>query len=38
MTDRSEGAERLVRQRNDLQLLNQVMRHDIRNDLQLVEA
>jgi len=30
--------ERLVRQRDDLELLNQVMRHDIRNDLQLVGA
>ncbi|TKX60355.1 HAMP domain-containing histidine kinase [Halorubrum sp. SS7] len=30
--------ERLKRQRDDLQLLNQVMRHDIRNDLQLVGA
>lgn len=28
----------LKQQRDDLQLLNQVMRHDIRNDLQLVEA
>jgi len=30
--------EHLKRQRDDLQLLNQVMRHDIRNDLQLVGA
>lgn len=30
--------ERLIRQRDDLQLLNQVMRHDIRNDLQVVGA
>ena len=30
--------ERLKRQRDDLRLLNQVMRHDIRNDLQLVSA
>ncbi|KOX97043.1 sensor histidine kinase [Halorubrum tropicale] len=30
--------ERLKRQRDDLRLLNQVMRHDIRNDLQLVGA
>ena len=38
MSDNSDPAERLKRQRNDLRLLNQVMRHDIRNDLQLVEA
>jgi len=45
--DRDDGAdpdragdagERLKQQRDDLQLLNQVMRHDIRNDLQLVSA
>ncbi|MFC5278741.1 sensor histidine kinase [Halorubrum rubrum] len=30
--------ERLKRQRDDLRLLNQVMRHDIRNDLQLIGA
>ena len=30
--------ERLEEQRDDLRLLNQVMRHDIRNDLQLVQA
>ncbi|WP_435073652.1 sensor histidine kinase [Halorubrum sp. HHNYT27] len=30
--------DRLKRQRDDLRLLNQVMRHDIRNDLQLVGA
>jgi signal transduction histidine kinase len=30
--------ERLKRQRDDLKLLNQLMRHDIRNDLQLVSA
>ncbi|MGQ3329386.1 MULTISPECIES: sensor histidine kinase [Halorubrum] len=34
----ANAAERLKRQRDDLRLLNQVMRHDIRNDLQLVEA
>jgi two-component system OmpR family sensor kinase len=33
-----DPAERLKRQRDDLRLLNQVMRHDIRNDLQLVGA
>lgn len=38
MSDEGDAAERLKRQRNDLRLLNQVMRHDIRNDLQLVEA
>ena len=36
MTDDAE--ERLKQQRDDLRLLNQVMRHDIRNDLQLVSA
>ncbi|WP_096592957.1 sensor histidine kinase [Halorubrum ezzemoulense] len=36
--DRADPEERLKRQRDDLQLLNQVMRHDIRNDLQLVGA
>lgn len=30
--------KRLEEQRDDLQLLNQVMRHDIRNDLQLIGA
>ena len=30
--------ERLAEQRDDLRLLNQVMRHDIRNDLQLIGA
>lgn len=38
MSDEADAAERLKRQRDDLRLLNQVMRHDIRNDLQLVEA
>lgn len=33
-----EQQERLEEQRDDLRLLNQVMRHDIRNDLQLVQA
>jgi len=36
--DGPDPEERLKRQRDDLQLLNQVMRHDIRNDLQLVGA
>ena len=31
-------AKRLEEQRNNLELLNQVMRHDIRNDLQLIDA
>ena len=34
----SRPEEHLKRQRDDLRLLNQVMRHDIRNDLQLVSA
>ncbi len=38
MTGEQEAAERLKEQLEDLQLLNQVMRHDIRNDLQLVQA
>jgi len=38
MSDEPDAAEQLKRQRDDLRLLNQVMRHDIRNDLQLVEA
>jgi len=37
-TDRREYEERLERQRDDLSLLNEVMRHDIRNHLQLVVA
>ncbi|OYR80445.1 two-component sensor histidine kinase [Halorubrum distributum] len=36
--DEVDPEERLKRQRDDLRLLNQVMRHDIRNDLQLVGA
>ncbi|VTT88229.1 Signal-transducing histidine kinase-like [Halorubrum sp. DM2] len=36
--DEAGPEERLKRQRDDLRLLNQVMRHDIRNDLQLVGA
>ncbi|ELZ43619.1 signal-transducing histidine kinase [Halorubrum saccharovorum DSM 1137] len=38
MSDDATPEERLKRQRDDLRLLNQVMRHDIRNDLQLVSA
>lgn len=38
MDDKADPETRLKRQRDDLQLLNQVMRHDIRNDLQLVGA
>lgn len=38
MTDEVDPAERLKRQRDDLRLLNQVTRHDIRNDLQVVGA
>jgi len=34
----ADPEEALKRQRDDLRLLNQVMRHDIRNDLQLVGA
>jgi signal transduction histidine kinase len=38
MTDDPSEQARLEEQRDDLQLLNQVMRHDIRNDLQLIGA
>ncbi|MFC6864499.1 PAS domain S-box protein [Halomicroarcula sp. GCM10025817] len=38
VTERTEYAERLKIQRDDLDVLNQVLRHDIRNDLQLVVA
>ncbi|MES3160989.1 MAG: HAMP domain-containing sensor histidine kinase [Halorubrum sp.] len=38
MDDDIDPETRLKRQRDDLRLLNQVMRHDVRNDLQLVEA
>ena len=37
-SDDAPPEDRLKRQRDDLRLLNQVMRHDIRNDLQLVGA
>ncbi len=36
ITERVEYRQRLETQRDDLDLLNQVVRHDIRNDLQLV--
>ncbi|MEF8771463.1 PAS domain-containing sensor histidine kinase [Halodesulfurarchaeum sp.] len=36
ITERTEYERALERQRDDLELLNQVVRHDIRNDLQLV--
>ncbi len=36
ITVRTQTQERLQRQRDDLELLNQVVRHDIRNDLQVV--
>ena len=38
ITDRKRYEERLETQRDDLELLNQVVRHDIRNDLQLVRG
>ncbi len=38
MADEMDPERRLKQQRDDLELLNQVMRHDIRNDLQLVGA
>ena len=38
ITDRNEYESRLREQRDNLDLLNQVVRHDIRNDLQLVTA
>lgn len=38
MGDGEEATERLRRQRDDLELLNQVMRHDIRNTLQIIQA
>lgn len=37
ITERKRYEERLERQRDDLETLNQVVRHDIRNDLQLVD-
>lgn len=38
MSGEQDAAKQLKQQLEDLQLLNQVMRHDIRNDLQLVQA
>ncbi|WP_340097899.1 PAS domain-containing sensor histidine kinase [Salinibaculum salinum] len=38
VTERVEYEERLREQRDNLEVLNQVVRHDIRNDLQLVTA
>ncbi|WP_276260687.1 two-component system sensor histidine kinase NtrB [Haloglomus litoreum] len=38
VTDRKSRQRRLEEQRDDLELLNQVLRHDMRNDLQLVMA
>jgi signal transduction histidine kinase len=38
MTEDAPEPARLEEQRDDLRLLNQVMRHDIRNDLQLIGA
>lgn len=38
ITDLKASQQRLAAQRDDLEVLNQVLRHDIRNDLQLVTA
>ena len=38
MPEESPETRRLEEQRDDIRLLNQVMRHDIRNDLQLIGA
>ncbi len=38
ITERKEYERRLKHQRDDLEILNQVVRHDIRNDLQLISA
>ncbi len=38
ITDRTEYQKRLEEQRDNLEVLNQVVRHDIRNDLQLVQT
>ncbi|MFB6091560.1 MAG: PAS domain S-box protein [Haloquadratum sp.] len=38
ITPRKRYEERLEAQRDDLELLNEVLRHDVRNDLQLVTA
>lgn len=38
ITERKETEQKLKSQRDDLELLNQVVRHDIRNDLQVVST
>ncbi len=38
ITDRQQYQKRLEEQRDNLELLNQVVRHDIRNDLQIIVA
>ncbi len=38
ITARKEYERRIESQRNDLQLLNQMVRHDIRNDLQVIQT
>jgi len=38
ITERKQYEQQLERQRDELDVLNQVLRHDIRNDLQLVTA
>lgn len=38
ITERKQYEHQLEEQRNDLRVLNQLLRHDIRNDLQLVTA
>ena len=38
ITTRKKAKQRLEEQRNDLDILNQVLRHDVRNDLQLVTS
>ncbi len=38
VTERKEYEQRLMKQRDNLETLNQMVRHDIRNDLQLVTA
>jgi PAS domain S-box-containing protein len=38
ITDLKRSQQQLAAQRDDLEVLNQVLRHDIRNDLQLVTA
>jgi PAS domain S-box-containing protein len=38
ITDRKAYQQRIKEQRDDLEILNQVLRHDIRNDIQLITA